>query len=542
MIIEPNSKVWICRDIPLDNSYEHTIAWGLTTNQTDYFLSKVKKVNGVPFAFNNVSYQRVSLGKIRLQKPVNDLYDCNYMVFQNTGFGNKYFYAFITNVEYVNNVTSEISYEIDILQTWWFEKQIGDCFIERQTPAFDRIGNNLVDEGLELGEYTTLSFNQIINSLTNNNEYLSMVLWGAFDLEIVDLTWVASNKYEGEYVGGLYTGINALVLPCTPQGTARANTIISFLGANANAMVCISTMPSVFATENSADPLWLEYNVPGRPVVGTTTIDGYVPKNKKLYTYPYYFFTVSTPDSADSEYKYEYFDDNPIRLHLACNMAPDTQVVLWPRHYRGELDNWDEKITLTGFPQLPYSTDTYRAWLAQHETVQRAQLISTGAGAIAGLGQMAAGAPLAALGNPFGMHQMASGATQLSSAFSNIMGILAQRKQAEVLPRAAHKGGTSTMTALRKQDFFLRVKSIRAEYARIIDDYFTRYGYAMHIVATPNLHARTEWTFIKTRGAKVDGRMPNDARRAWEQILDNGLTVWEHANHVGNYSLDNEEW
>ena len=155
MIIEPNSKVWICRDIPLDNSYEHTIAWGLTTNQTDYFLSKVKKVNGVPFAFNNVSYQRVSLGKIRLQKPVNDLYDCNYMVFQNTGFGNKYFYAFITNVEYVNNVTSEISYEIDILQTWWFEAHPCDCFIERQTPAIDRIGNNLVDEGLELGDYVT---------------------------------------------------------------------------------------------------------------------------------------------------------------------------------------------------------------------------------------------------------------------------------------------------------------------------------------------------------------------------------------------------
>ena len=540
MIIEPNSKVWICRDIPLDNSYEHTIAWGLTTNQTDYFLSKVKKVNGVPFAFNNVSYQRVSLGKIRLQKPVNDLYDCNYMVFQNTGFGNKYFYAFINNVEYVNNVTSEITYEIDVLQTWWFEAHPCDCFIERQTPAIDRIGNNLVDEGLELGDYITSTQGEIIKSLSPDGyDPLFMVLWGAFSLTEDG----ATNKYEGKYLSGLYCGINGLATPCTPDGTEAANLVISWLGANANAMVCISTMPRIFATAHPGDePIGHTFNVPGRPFKGMG-IDGYVPKNMKLYTYPYYFFTVSTPDGSDSEYKYEYFDaNNDVTLRLTCNMAPDTQVVLWPRHYRGELDNWDEKLMLTGFPMLPYSTDTYRAWLAQHETVQRAQLISTGASALGGLGQMATGAPLAAMGNPVGMLQMASGATQLSSAFSNVMGILAQRKQAEVLPRAAHKGGASTMTAMRKQDFFFHTKSVRAEFARIIDDYFTKYGYAMHIVATPNLHARTEWTFIKTRGAKVDGRMPNDARRAWEQILDNGLTVWEHANHVGNYSLENEEW
>ena len=54
---------------------------------------------------------------------VEALYNCNYLAFQNASFGGKWFYAFIDSVEYVNNVTSEVTYTIDVMQTWHFQYQ-----------------------------------------------------------------------------------------------------------------------------------------------------------------------------------------------------------------------------------------------------------------------------------------------------------------------------------------------------------------------------------------------------------------------------------
>ena len=71
--------------VPLDKSYEHTIYWESKTAQERGFLSKVKK------SYNNLSYQRVSKGRIRIQENVGELYDCNYMMFKNPGFGDKWF-------------------------------------------------------------------------------------------------------------------------------------------------------------------------------------------------------------------------------------------------------------------------------------------------------------------------------------------------------------------------------------------------------------------------------------------------------------------
>lgn len=39
---------------------------------------------------------------------------------QNENFGHKWWFAFITGVEYVNNVTCDIFFEIDVMQSFYF--------------------------------------------------------------------------------------------------------------------------------------------------------------------------------------------------------------------------------------------------------------------------------------------------------------------------------------------------------------------------------------------------------------------------------------
>ena len=145
MYIEPNTTIRVLKNVPLDNSYEHTLYFANKTAQTNYFMGLTKH----PLV--NQSYQRVQKGVARVQIKAEDLYDCNYIMFQNTNFGDKWFYAFITGVEYVNNIVSEITFEIDVMQTWYFDYTLQKCYVEREHSVTDNIGENIVTEPVDLG-------------------------------------------------------------------------------------------------------------------------------------------------------------------------------------------------------------------------------------------------------------------------------------------------------------------------------------------------------------------------------------------------------
>ena len=102
MYIAPNTDIKILKNVPLDPTYEHTIWFDAESDQTDFFLSKVK------YSLSAQSYQRLQRGYMRVNINAESLYDCNYIMYRNTSFGNKWFFAFLESVEYVNNVVSEI--------------------------------------------------------------------------------------------------------------------------------------------------------------------------------------------------------------------------------------------------------------------------------------------------------------------------------------------------------------------------------------------------------------------------------------------------
>ena len=123
MYIQPQTNIKLLRNVPLDPTFDHTIWFGDATSQYNYFAGKQA------FNLTDYTYQRVNKGVSRVGIKADSLYNCNYMMFQNTAYGNKWFYAFITSVEFVNNECSEISFEIDVIQTWFFDYTIDMCFV-----------------------------------------------------------------------------------------------------------------------------------------------------------------------------------------------------------------------------------------------------------------------------------------------------------------------------------------------------------------------------------------------------------------------------
>lgn len=146
MYIYPNSTIILLRGVPLDNTYTDTMYFNNASAQYTAFTTTFNKLT-----FGNQSYQRKGKGSLRLNVNADSIYDVNYLMFQNTSYGNKWFYAFVTDIEYINNDVTEISYEIDLLQTWHFDYTLEPSFVERETASSDSVGSNIKDEPVELG-------------------------------------------------------------------------------------------------------------------------------------------------------------------------------------------------------------------------------------------------------------------------------------------------------------------------------------------------------------------------------------------------------
>ena len=147
MYIAPNSTIKFLTNVPIDETYEHTLWFNTVSDQTTYFNSKAL------YTLTNQSYVKETDGLLRVSLTVEQLYNCNYIMFQNTSFSNKWFYGFITNIQYRANATSYVTFKIDVIQTWLFDFNVKPSFIEREHSATDVAGENLVPENLETGEY-----------------------------------------------------------------------------------------------------------------------------------------------------------------------------------------------------------------------------------------------------------------------------------------------------------------------------------------------------------------------------------------------------
>ena len=187
MYIEPNTIIKLCSGVPLDNTYQHSIYFNSHAQQQAFFNSKVKK------SFLSGSYQRLNKGVMRIEVKADEIYDCNYLMYQNTNFGNKWFYAFISSIEYVNNIVSEVKFEIDPLQTYWFDTQFKQCFIERTHVSDDTIGKHILTEPFNVNDYVG---DNVQHTRITNDKKIVIALSSDPDESSLLTTY-----------GGLYSGI-----------------------------------------------------------------------------------------------------------------------------------------------------------------------------------------------------------------------------------------------------------------------------------------------------------------------------------------------
>lgn len=523
MYIAPNSIVRLLKGVTIDPTHENTIYFETKSAQTAYFVSKVK------YTFERVSYQRANKGVVKVERNAESLYDCNYIMFQNLAFGNKWFYGFITDVEYINDTTAAVYYELDDIQTWFFDFSLNQCFVEREHATTDEVGDNLVPENLETGEYISVAK---IRSGLRGLSSIDMSDFGFLCLATRDRTGENITSRGGFWYNGVFSGLffnwfddmfdfsswATDVVQDTPECIVALYQIPRFMYDPFKAGIQAMGGDHVVTFSNTA--------AISTAMSSPTTFGSYTPRNKKLLTYPFNFLNVTNFNGKDAEFRYEFFNaaKGAPRFEVSFSVGASPTITLYPLWYKSPNEkNMAEQLVLNNLPICPYSTDGFVAWLAQN----------SGGIATALAGNLgSAGASLA-----MGLINPTLGAISVASSVANtLVGVQQHKIQA---PQAHGAQGETANVQLGILDYEFSKVQITEEFARIIDSYFDRYGYATKMTKIPNRSTRPHWNYVKTLGCTISGSIPADAERRICEIHDAGVTYWRNGDEVGDYSLNN---
>lgn len=540
--IKPNStEIILLKNVPLDSSYEHTIIFDSVSQQEAQF----KKYS--PRVYDDYTYAGRN-ENIRVKGNAEELMKYNYIMFRNSAYTNKWFYAFVLDLIYIAKDVTEIEFEIDVLQSFMFDYELGQCFVEREHSKSDGIGDNIIDEPVSLGDYVTNYWNRTTEDFGKDliGERVNVLASTALPKTVGDIAFDEDRDGyievggSGEYnhcaavATNLAGGVLYRAYNNNDDGISRMMIDIKNLtkGEKEKGIISVFTMPKAFAAElkkgwtvNNVEinyyPL-KHYDVVAKR--NNNNLDGYKPKNNKLFTYPFNFLQISNNMGSTVNLRYEFFAKDTQYLHFEIygNMSCAPEIACYPKNYAGKYLNYENSIMISGFPQLAYTTDAYTAWLA---SAPRKFVSSLASGAVGGV---VAG----------GVAGAAAGAV---SAIGSVTSLLSEGYSASKQPQANHGNNNGSLNAsLDLIDFHFTNKSITYQYAKIIDDYFTRFGYATKRNKIPNTRARKAFTFTKViKTCFKSSNVPNTYLRKIAEIYENGITFWEYPSQIGDYSVDN---
>ena len=342
MNITPDTNIRLLK-CPLELDNKNQITFSNTTAQYNYF-------NSLPYIeVDGSMYQRKD-SSIYYPALYDDLVGYTYVMYQNTNYSNKWFYAYITDVTYKSDGMSELKIKTDVFQTYQFNVVWKQSFVEREhvSVANDTYHSNTIEENLQLGEIICNKknslFHENIDSIATNTD-LAIIVG-------VTETATASQIEGGVQQNGIYSGLRYFAFKNDSGdlqfGIPALNDWIENYGQNAkaDAIQCLFMYPARFVSGalQRQDHLIAGTNLVDRLYIngeGTTlnknidlqqmNLDGYVPKNKKTLCYPYNYLLVSNNNGSNVIYRLEEFYTTANNQKTVINPQFEINNCLTPR-------------------------------------------------------------------------------------------------------------------------------------------------------------------------------------------------------------------
>ena len=609
MYVPPKGQIILYSNVPLKPEYEHTILFKTKSLQNLYFVLHNK------FVLNNQLYTRKEMGIIKVNKPIEDLTDVTYMSFNNDApngspsNNSRTYYCFITHIEYCNENVSYIYFSIDLFQTYLFDWTLKPSYIERthidpwlddSLSNYNQTGNfPILPEHIEIGDYEYKE----PTLYTTSGDHVPTQLDHLFD----DFVYVVAATFDtnldntiGGLQNGFYTGLVCNVF--TSVNDVNQFIYNATVANKADGIVNVFMAPRMWASHPQIN--WADIHI-----LTSTFRDayqaragnnGYMPHNGKMFTSPYCKIIVTDNDGTTAEYMPDQFTSKnyiiinnqaqlTFELNGVCVCAGSNEIGVYPKNYKGLVDNYNEQIVMNVTPQCAYATDSYRAWLAQNaskmgversyayemNSLQNAQIRTNAQYNISDTSAATASAiaqgAVNTVGNVLKLNVTGAMNTAIQTATTGVRGQMAidniaynaaqnqrivsaqtnraisllnaEESVARTVPPQAHgnaSGMSGTVLGSYKVSFYIAIPNYKM--TKKIDEYFDMYGYKVDMLAVPNYKTRKYWNYIKCASFNADTTtIPGDDYDTIKKIFERGITFWHDPLVFLDYSQDNHQ-
>lgn len=578
------TRVIISKNIKMDREYKHVLNFTEAS-----MLALVRSQGHLVNEISNASFINET-GHIYVPFTYSECLQSNYIAFQNPTYSNKWFFAFIDDVKFHSKNMQEISYTVDVWSTWFSYLTVKPCFVVREHTNDDTIGANTIEENLDVGKVHSY-YNASVFDVTSKffivisctyNVLEDKDFWGVsfynknvfgyqlflFEIDTTNATSMG-NALEGltRFLGKIQEKksstdcINDIFIVPTdmiPQNKLHLNNFEPD-GAQGATYLVYTLLYSVDADEKVVFML-----------NGDSTPSGmYEPVNNKCYCYPYNYLYVTNNCGNDNIYRYEDFITHThemieqLEFIVQASISTGYSASLIPIDYKGVNVNYNESIPLGKYPVCGWASDSYTNWLTQNSVnlplkVVESVLGNTGS-LITSSGQNYSVRASAKNESARGMANILNSNLEFSGSSGGItqgqvinagvnLGVtvletIGAFKNAKLLPNVSQGGNNGNLNfANNTLKFTFYQMRATDENLKIIDDYFTMFGYKTNRIKIPNITGRRNFNYIEI--SKNDclgfGNIPSMALDVINAVAQRGLTIWHNHANLGDYTVQND--
>lgn len=503
-LFEPSTVIYFLADTGVDD--ENKPYFADDGGMQGYMLGKVL------YQKSGCSYQR---GDERPYAAVQinyyNLLRCDYMAWQNTDTANKWLYARITGLEWVNPNLTRVYFEVDAFCSFCgsIDWNTSVCLVEREHVQDDWSGGNPnwgvqgVDEGIGMSADTCVTYYS--RSYTPD----TYVVISPYDSS-------GEPNFQGTAQNGIYEGMTQVEVT-SPEGVASyLNQLATSARGNINNVVGIFSVPHEF----------IDGQVGVDEVTAPWVMKGNI-NNAKCFCSQFCCVTVESMVGQNMTYKPELLPSTQQFQfnYVARGIGATIGFVVAPSTYAGMA--WPETVDLgysySNPPQSAFAGDA----LAQNLTTA----------ALTGLARVAGGAIQGA--------SVGGGAGALMGAADSAIGVATEMlsklptmvKNSAVVGGSAGSSDVNLAVAVSGYGYKIRVYIPKDSSLAALDSFFDRFGYRVMALKVPNRNTRPCWNYVKCVEAHVGGDIPFFYRKQIENMLNRGVTFWNvGARSIGDYS------
>jgi hypothetical protein len=585
-MISPNTEVRLLSGVPFTNSYEHTRYFESKDDQTAYFLDKAQ------YSYLELTYQREERA-VMVPASYDSLYLCNYLMYRNTSFGTKWFYAFITHKEYVNPNNTRVYFELDVVQTWMFDLKWNPSFVVREhrdrwnsdgTPVINTVDEELAYgteyDNVDVTNYTPFNgykwlvivtktpmhqgtTNSVLPSVVGTPTPLSVYLVPFKDNNTVP--FVVDTTGNGAVISkptdvmkGLYfiedaqnNIVSLYITDFTGIPVSFADNTFTFDAARCSVLPAQVKDPD--DTSKFFNCLYVETVNSFDEVIhdlGDKYAGFHPVTESKLLMHPYTQTVLADFKGNQAEFKTEYIQNANLQVIVKGSLGVSNKNSYGIKNYNYVMDETGDAMSdATALinneaNDIPVITNLLSAYIQGNRNAlanQKDSIYWNGAAGMAsnGLNAIMGGMMMGGMGTAGGITGMVQGAGNM---YLQIAALNAKQKDiANTPPNIAKQGSNTSYTIGNGYDgVYIIKKQIKQEYIKKLSDFFYLYGYKINELKLPNLHTRTAFNFVQTAGANLTGNIPGDDMDKLKKVFDTGVTLW-HTDDMLNFSLSNGE-